>query len=166
MADMTQSPSMAPGEGRRCDVVAGQRGGSLRSRHIRLVPGFRSVWQVYVDDTWELTGATWRDMDGHFSGVLDDAYFHFAPGRLSARSGTLVLVINFEDMSIINMNSLDVRAIRRLLVPIDSFGSDSERLATTGETDPGPLRRRRGEPAAQVGMPSARSDAALSGAAG
>jgi len=166
MADMTQGPATPPGEGRLFDVVAGQRGGSLRSRHSRLVPGFRPVWQVYVDDTWGLTGTTWMDIVGDFVLELEDAYFNSDTYRLHWRPGGRAYVVNFADMSIINMNSSYVRAIRRLLVPIDSFGSDSESMASTGETDTGPLRTRKDEPAAQGGMPSARSDAVLSGAAG
>lgn len=81
--------------------------------------GYRPVWQVKGDDPWGYPGP-WIDYDDAFNAVMELSFqnsiysLQYQPGR------TQVFQINFDGMTQTNITSSTVRAIRRILVHLQS----------------------------------------------
>jgi len=167
MADMTDSPRTPPGEGGRRDVGEGEQGGSLSRRHSRFVMWFRPQWQVFIGDSWGLTDVTWTDAGAEFARQLEVGFWDRTARQMQCTRGTRTYLVDFADMTITNLSSLQVRAIRRLLVPVKWSPSVSESMAlSTPTTENGLLWTAGSEPSAQGGTPSPTAGQEMSGPAG
>jgi len=148
------------------DVGGGQQGVSLRSMRTRIVMWFRPQWQVCIDDSWGLTDDLWTDAGAEFAARLEAGFWDRTARQMQCMLGTRTYIVDLADMSLTNLSSLQVRVIRRLLVPVKLSPSVSESMASsTPTTENGLLCTRRSEPRAQGGTPSPTPGQEMSGAA-